>query len=180
MPPSTSGKMPDATLEATLSLNPFDRLRVSVNVPAKITHNMKTSVIAFGAILLTAGVSTVHAADDAWMDPAKLPPVSALKDVTYAKDIKPLFEKSCLKCHDADKPKAKLRLDSLEAALKGGKNGKDIIPGKSGKSPMAYAVARIGEDEDAYMPPPKEESKLDPLTKEQVGLIRAWIDQGAK
>lgn len=114
------------------------------------------------------------------MDPAKLPPASEKKDLTYARDIKPLIEKSCVKCHGAEKPKGKLRLDTLELALKGGKNGKDIIAGKSEKSPLIYAVARVGEDEDSYMPPPEDESKLKPLTKEQVGLFRAWIDQGAK
>ena len=55
-------------------------------------------------------------------------------------------------------------------------NGPDIVPGKSEKSPLLLNVARIG-DEDDFMPPA---DKGEPLTKEQVGLIRAWIDQGAK
>ena len=48
------------------------------------------------------------------VDTSKLPPASDQKDVTYAKDIKPIFDKSCVKCHGAEKPKGKLRLDSLE------------------------------------------------------------------
>ena len=142
-----------------------------------------TSKTASLAILFTALLIPAHparGAGDDGMDPAKLPPVSDKKDLTYAKDIKPIIEKSCLKCHGAEKPKGKLRLDTLELALKGGKNGKDIIPGKSGKSPLVYAVERIGDDDESFMPPPEEESKLKPLTKEQVGLFRAWIDQGAK
>jgi hypothetical protein len=117
--------------------------------------------------------SAAQAAD---VDTSKLPPASDKKGLTYDKDIKPIFEKSCFKCHGPEKQKAKLRLDSLEATLKGGENGKVLEAGKSEKSTLVHNVARIG-DEDEWMPPV---DKGDPLTKEQVGLIRAWIDQGTK
>ncbi len=108
-------------------------------------------------------------------DLAKLPPAAAKKGVTYTKDIKPLFEKSCFGCHGPEKQKGDLRVDSLEALLKGGEHGKVVVPGKVDKSPLLWAVARL--DEDTAMPP---EGKADPLTKEQVALVRAWIEQGAK
>ena len=113
------------------------------------------------------------------MDPSKLPAASSKKGVTYEADIKTVFEKSCVKCHSGEKAKGKLHLDSLVGAIKGGKEGPDIIAGKSGESPLVYAVAHVG-DEDDFMPPPDNKAKIGPLTKEQVGLIRAWIDQGAK
>jgi hypothetical protein len=119
-----------------------------------------------------AGVFSIVAAD---LDLTKLPPASTKKDLTYAKEIKPLFEKTCFKCHGAEKQKGKLRLDSLEAVKKGGENGEVIIAGKSEKSSLVHAIAAL--DPDMVMPP---EGKGDPLTKEQVGLVRAWIDQGAK
>ena len=112
------------------------------------------------------------------IDASKLPPVSTKQGVAYAADIKPIFEKSCTKCHGAEKQKGKLRLDSLEAALKGGQDGKVIEPGKSAESVLVANVAHLG-DEDDYMPPPDNKDKIPPLTKEQIGLIRAWIDQGA-
>ena len=128
-------------------------------------------------LLLTAlaagGLASALAAAD--VDISKLPPPSDKKGVTYATDIKPLFEKSCVKCHGAEKQKGKLRLDSLEAALKGGEDGKCIEPKDSAKSTLVHSVARLNDDEAM---PPKD--KGEPLTKEQVGLIRAWIDQGAK
>ncbi len=108
-------------------------------------------------------------------DISKLPPASDKKDLAYAKDIKPIFEKSCFKCHGPEKQKGKLRLDSLEAVKKGGEDGEVIIAGQSTKSPLILQVA--GLVEDAMMPP---EGKGDPLTKEQIGLLRAWVDQGAK
>jgi len=130
------------------------------------------------ASALTVSLLAVVAAEKK-VDVSKLPPPSDKKGVTYAKDIKPIFEKSCFKCHGPEKQKSKLRLDSLEAALKGGENGPDIIPGKSAESTLVHNAAQIG-DEDDYMPPPDNKDKIPPLNKEQIGLIRAWIDQGAK
>jgi mono/diheme cytochrome c family protein len=121
---------------------------------------------------VAAGV-VCHAADP---DLKKLPPAAAKTGVTFDADIKPIFEKSCFKCHGAEKQKGKLRLDSLAAVKKGGEDGAVIEAGKSEKSRLVHSIARI-LDEDENMPP---EGKGDPLTKEQVGLVRAWIDQGAK
>ena len=109
------------------------------------------------------------------VDISKLPPAADKKEVTYAKDIKPIFEKACFKCHGEEKQKAKLRVDSIEAIKKGSENGEVIVPGKSEKSSMVHTVA--GLVEDMLMPP---EGKADPLTKDQIALLRAWIDQGAK
>src|SRR6267378_4137080 len=89
---------------------------------------------------------TVSAAD------AKLPPASDKKDVTYATDIKPIFDTTCVKCHNsAKKPKAGVGLDTLEAALKGGKEGKVITVGDSAKSSLVLTVAHVG-DPDTFMP----------------------------
>ena len=113
------------------------------------------------------------------VDTSKLPPASDKPGLTYAGDIKAIFDKSCIKCHGDEKQKGKLRLDSLAAALKGGEDGKVIEPGKGAESMLVHNIARLG-DEDFWMPPPDNKAKIPPLTKEQIGLIRAWIDQGAK
>jgi hypothetical protein len=113
------------------------------------------------------------------VDVSKLPPPSDKKGVTYTADIKPIFDRSCTSCHGAEKQKGKLRLDSLEATLKGGADGKVVEPGKSADSMLVHNVAHVG-DEDMFMPPPDNKDKIKPLTKQEVGLIRAWIDQGAK
>jgi hypothetical protein len=140
----------------------------------------KQRMIGYKSLLtgvLALSVS-VFAADKK-VDTSKLPPPADKQGVTYAADIKPMFEKSCTKCHGADKQKGKLRLDSLQAVLKGGEDGKVVMPGKSADSMLVQNVAHLG-DEDFWMPPPDNKDKIPPLTKEQIGLIRAWIDQGAK
>lgn len=135
--------------------------------------NGNTIFAALGVLAITISGSAKE------VDVSKLPPPSSQKDVTFAKDIKPIFDKSCVKCHGAEKPKAKLRLESLEGVLKGSADNKVIEPGNSAKSILVHNVARLG-DEDYWMPPPDNKDKIPPLTPEQIGLIRAWIDQGAK
>lgn len=155
-------------------------------------------------------------------DASKLPPASTKTGVTYAADIKPLLDASCIKCHGGDRPKAGLRLESLEGVLKGSKEGKVLVKGDSAKSLIVQAVSQL--DPETAMPPKprpgrgrpggpppgaaEKEGRGDgspaakgtnspaggpggpgprgpqgpppkPLTAEQVGLVRAWIDQGA-
>src|SRR5437867_1277202 len=134
------------------------------------------AALCFTAVALFAAEKEKKKAD--W-DPAKLPPASNKKDLTYEKDIKPILEKSCVKCHSGDKPKSKYRIDGLANVIKGGESGDAaIIAGNSAKSPMAAYVSDLVEDME--MPPTEKRDKYPQLTKEQIGLIRAWIDQGAK
>ena len=154
-------------------LNDFDdpavRLHVDPNTIAG-TMSLKTTLLLTS---FSAAALGLRAAD---FDAAKLPPASTQAGVTYEKDIKPLFERSCFKCHGAEKQKGKLRLDSLEATLKGGSNGPGFEKGASAKSTFVASVARL-MSEDENMPP---EGKGKPFSKEEVGLLRAWIDQGTK
>ncbi len=122
------------------------------------------------AVLLMS--SNVGAA--AAVDPARLP-AAATAPVDFARDIRPLFESACVKCHGPEKAKNGFRLDTRAHALTGGDNGVDILPGASAKSPLVHYVARLVPDLE--MPP---KGKGEALTARQVGMLRAWIDQGAK
>ena len=133
---------------------------------------MRTTISVTGLAALLGAVTTLAGP----VDTSKLPPASDRKDVTYAKDIKPILDRNCIKCHGPEKQKAKLRLDTLAGALKGSEEGKVIQTGNSAGSRLIHNVARLG-DQDLWMPP---QDKGDQLTAEQIGLIRAWIDQGAK
>jgi hypothetical protein len=144
-------------------------------------------------------------------DPGKLPPVSKQQDVTFGKDIHPIFDESCVRCHGEERAKSNLRLDSAAGVLKGSKNHAVVIPGHSEQSRLAFAVSDIdgkismppkprgprpgagpGHDGGTNAPPasastpgpmgppPGQMHPWKPLTSAQVGLIRAWIDQGAK
>ncbi len=125
------------------------------------------------------GLVSARGAEKGRVDLSKIPPAANKTGVTYATDIKPIFDKACVRCHGAEKPKGRLRLDSLAGALKGGESGKAVLPGDSTGSVLLHNVAHAGAP-DAYMPPPRNKANIPPLTKEQISLIRAWIDQGAK
>ncbi len=127
--------------------------------------------IAAAATLALAGNALFGAETKAGaVDLSKLPP-PATKKVDFAKEIQPILKNSCLDCHGQDMQMGKLRLDKKEAALKGGENGPAIVPGKSAQSRLIHYVSRLVKGKE--MPPG------DPLPKEQIGLLRAWIDQGA-
>lgn len=103
---------------------------------------------------------------------AQLPPPAG-HSVDFAKEIKPIIEKSCINCHGHGRDKGGFRFDTRETTLKGGDSGPAIVPGKSADSSLIALVAGI--DPDSIMP-----KKGTRLTPEQVGLLRAWIDQGAQ
>lgn len=100
---------------------------------------------------------------------------SAGGSINFAAQIKPILEKSCYECHGAEKKKGSFRIDDPALALKGGESGLPaIVPGKSAESRLIKLVAR--EDPDSPMPPSADKA----LTREQVALLKQWIDQGAK
>src|SRR5436190_2437261 len=98
---------------------------------------------------------------------------SGAEKVDFVKEIQPILQQSCVKCHGAEKQKGKLRLDSREAALKGGKDGVVLIAGDAEKSELYRRIILPKSNEDV-MP-----NEGDPLTKAQTDLIRDWINQGA-
>src|SRR6266481_1956380 len=99
--------------------------------------------------------------------------VRAQNKVDFAKQIQPILQQNCIKCHGPEKQKGKLRLDSKEAAMKGGKDGVAFVAGNADKSEL-YRRITLPKGNDDIMP-----NEGDPLTKEQTDLIRDWINQGA-
>ena len=92
----------------------------------------------------------------------------------FQKDVVPILQARCVECHGADKQKGKLRLDSLEAALKGGKGGPSLKAGAADDSELFKRVS-LPKDNDDRMP-----SEGDPLTAEQIAVLKDWINDGAK
>jgi cytochrome c len=140
---------------------------------------MKTMTKFTAAVLAAVlGFAITVPANDTIPSAKTLPPASTKTGVTYVTDIKPIFDATCVKCHNGKKkPRAGLALDSLAGILKGSKDGKVIIVGDSTKGDLILSVAHLGDDPMTFMPKGRNAK---PLTPEQIGLIRAWIDQGAK
>ena len=130
-----------------------------------------TMSIRVGLPILALLMATSLAAQEA--KKATLPPAAKGK-VDYIKQIRPILRSRCITCHGPKKQESGLRVDNRKSLLQGGESEKPAIRiGKSSSSNLIHLVA--GVDPDHVMPP---EGKR--LTAKQIGLLRAWIDQGAK
>jgi hypothetical protein len=132
-------------------------------------------LLAFAAVFAFGGVCPPAFGQNTSSDTPgtkSLPPPSTRK-VDFIRDVQPILSKECYECHGPQKQKGALRLDQKTAALKGGESGPLFAPGNSAQSLLIQAVAGAKADLDRM---PK---KRPPLSLEQMGLLRAWIDQGA-
>ena len=123
--------------------------------------------MCFGLLLALPGVVRAQLSAE---QQAKLPPAAKHK-VSFAKEIYPLLEQSCTKCHGKGKSKGGFSLETREQLLDGGDTVASVVIGKSAESYLVELVSGI--DPDNVMP-----QKGSKFTPEQVGLVRAWIDQG--
>src|SRR6185369_843841 len=92
----------------------------------------------------------------------------------FSREVQPLLEKHCFKCHGPEKQKGGLRFDTKEGAFKTGESGdKAIVPGHATQSRLIKLVS--SSDDDERMP-----SKGESLSAAQVDLLKRWIDAGAQ
>jgi mono/diheme cytochrome c family protein len=99
-------------------------------------------------------------------------PAAASHTIDFEREIKPIFEVSCIQCHGRGKAAGRFSLEDRAVALRGGVSGPAIVPGDSADSYLIELVA--GVDPVSVMP-----QRGTRLTDEEVGVLRAWIDQGA-
>jgi hypothetical protein len=98
-------------------------------------------------------------------------PAAAVREIHFEQDIRPLLEQHCWSCHGRDQQESGLRLDRRDLLLLGGDQGRVVVEKNSRDSRLIHYVAAL--DPEHVMPP-----EGDRLTTEQVGILRAWIDQG--
>lgn len=138
--------------------------------PMRSARFLFTSMAAFSL----AAVFQTSAAD---LD-ARLPK-AITRPVDFVAEVKPLLERSCAQCHSGEKPKGKFSVESREGILKGGESKEaSIAPGRSGSSALVHLVAGLVPEME--MPPVEKRKKFAALTPEEISIVRAWIDQGAK
>src|SRR5947208_4790003 len=120
-------------------------------------------------VSLALGVLLVSAIDALLRAQAAL--TAPAPAVSFAKDVEPILEGSCLSCHGDAMQMGKLDLRTRETALKGGARGSDIVPGDAERSRLYRRVAGL---EQPAMP-----AQGGPLTAAQIASIKQWIDEGA-
>lgn len=93
--------------------------------------------------------------------------------VDFARDVRPILERSCWECHGPEKQKGSLRLDLRASTLAvRDSGGRAIAPGKPDDSELIRRVET--DDVDLRMPP-----KAEPLSRAETRILRTWIGQGA-
>jgi len=110
--------------------------------------------------------------------PIPIAKVKHPKPVDFDKEILPILKNNCLACHNKTTAKGKLVLETPQDILRGGDSGPAMAPKKSGSSLLLKAASH--QLEDTIMPPPANKVQASDLTPEDLGLIKLWIDQGAK
>jgi len=120
-------------------------------------------------ILMLFAPMTVAAAEQ----PIEVVKVERTEPIAYEKDIEPIFHNKCIVCHSGKELKGKFDVSTYTTVIKGSGKGPVVIAGKSAASPI---VLYAGRTKKPFMPPKDEE----PLTPQELALIKLWIDQGAK
>ncbi len=103
---------------------------------------------------------------------AACPPLPG-QEVDFERDILPVLEKRCWKCHDEDEQESGLRLDLRASMLRGGDLGVPaLVPGKPEESALIEAVKHL--DPELKMPPKRRK-----LPDDEIELLSRWISEGA-
>ena len=100
--------------------------------------------------------------------------VALSEPIDFVRDVRPVLQRHCYKCHGVKLQKSGLRLDIKSQAFRGGNGyGASVVPGNAKDSPLIQAIR--GSDEVERMPP-----KGKPLTAEEIQILTRWVTEGAK
>lgn len=106
--------------------------------------------------------------------PLPAPEIKPSPDSAYALTVEPIVERHCLECHNAQKVKGGLRLDSFSRLMKGGQGGPVVLAGDPGKSEFLRRVT-LAESDRQVMPPDGKPL----LSPDEIAALTAWIASGA-
>src|SRR5438105_14050362 len=128
-----------------------------------------TILVAFLALSLRADDSSAPAS-------IAVSDLKREKPIDFGTEIIPVFQRNCLPCHNAKDAKGDLVLETPATILKGGEDGPAVVPGKGGESMLLKVAAHLDKP---FMPTKNNKADAKPLTPDELGLVKLWIDQGA-
>lgn len=147
-----------------LSLGLLLLLMITGHLGGSLTH---------GSDYLTKPLRQLFSADSVANTSIK-PIANAQEAIVYTDIVTPILQNKCYSCHNANKQKGGLRMDEISLLMKGGKEGKVIMPGNAGESELIKRLL-LPTDDEHHMPP-KEKPQL---TESQVALLHWWITNNA-
>src|SRR4051812_31676508 len=139
----------------------------------------RIGVLATGLLVGLSGVASAQQAGPTSKSgprPIEVKVPSREGPVSYANEVLGILEDKCVGCHGSALAENKLSLEDVPAMLKGGKKGPALVPGKADESLLFRMAAHRVEPGM----PPKGKPGNSPLSSEELGLLKLWIDAGAK
>lgn len=133
--------------------------------------NLRLASLTALLLTLNFGVAAAPA------DEIKIAEVKRSGEVDFGKEVLPILRRKCLACHNSTEAESELILETPQAMIKGGSLGAGVVPGKGLESLVLQVAAH---QEEPFMPPEDNDVQAEKLTPEELGLLKLWIDQGAK
>ncbi|HSH93837.1 MAG TPA: c-type cytochrome domain-containing protein, partial [Roseimicrobium sp.] len=142
------------------------------------TVHMQDALKQNGGVLLSLLILVSSLTTFAATTPLEIAKVKRSGGVDFEREVLPFLRANCLACHNRTGAKAGLIIETPADMLKGGDSGPAIVPKKGAGSLLLKTAAH--QVEDMVMPPRGNKANAGDLTPEQLGLLKLWIDQGAK
>ena len=136
-------------------------------------NSMKRKTV-YAALWLLFGTRLLFAQDDEGLEVAS---VQRDTPVSFEEDIEPFLRRNCLACHNESETEGELILESVESVLRGGDSGPAVVPKDAEESLLFQLAAHRTEP---IMPPVDNDVGAKPLGPKELGLLKLWIEQGAK
>jgi WD40 repeat protein len=97
--------------------------------------------------------------------------------VSFNRDLLPIFQAKCLACHSKSLGLGNVVLEDRQLILSGDRAEPLVVPGNGADSLLLQVAAHLRQP---FMPPDGNAAEAAPLTSEELGLLKLWIDQGAR
>jgi hypothetical protein len=141
---------------------------------------LRTAILAACTLMLTMNTWSLALQDSTATRGTETPN----REITFKEDVMPILKKECLPCHAEDNfNPSELSLDSRELLMAGGKHGRVVVPGNAEKSVLFQKLSANPPFGDRMPLDPKKKRGMQStksMSEEEIRIIRAWIEQGAK
>jgi WD40 repeat protein len=139
-------------------------------------HQPRIGIFLTLAFIITPTASPAQAPSSSAPKPLEVKVPKRMEPVSYAREISAVLEEKCSGCHGSALAENRLNMETVAGMLKGGKHGPAVVPGKSSDS----LLFKMAAHQVAPGMPPKDKPDNPPLTSEELGLLKLWIDAGAR
>ena len=154
---------------------PRRRCRSNLSVPRRPAILWLALLWIAAAVPLRAQLEEDKDADRDGAIPIAVP--ERQEPVSFNRDLLPIFQANCLACHSKSLALGNVVLEDRQLILSGDRTEPLVVPGNSTDSLLLQVAAHLRQP---FMPPEGNAAEAAPLTPEELGLLKLWIDQGAR